>query len=45
MPDRHPNGRQCGIWAPIALALLPYALLRYGIDTWRDRRRKAKPTR
>lgn len=28
----------CEMWVPVAVALLPYALVRLGWDTWRSRR-------
>jgi hypothetical protein len=38
-PYRHPLGRTCRRALPLALLLMPYALARYGIDSWRERRR------
>lgn len=41
-PYRHPLGRRCGDKRMLAAALLMtvfYALPRYGIDCWRERRR------
>lgn len=38
MTKRYPNGTFCGGLLPIALLLMPYALLRYAIDQRRARR-------
>jgi hypothetical protein len=36
-PYRHPQGRTCRRALPLALLLMPYALVRYGIDCLRGR--------
>lgn len=35
---RHPGGRTCAKALPLALLLMPYAMTRYGIDSFRARR-------
>jgi hypothetical protein len=34
-----PNGTFCGGIVPLVLLAMPYALVRYGFDAWRERRR------
>ncbi|MFC7276263.1 hypothetical protein ACFQS1_19900 [Paractinoplanes rhizophilus] len=40
-PYRHPLGRRCGDPRILlgVLLLMPYAMARYGIDSWRERSR------
>ncbi len=36
--SKHKGGpSSCSMWAPVAVAMLPYALVRMGIDAWRGR--------
>jgi hypothetical protein len=36
--ERHPLGRSCRRTLPLALLLMPYAIVRYAIDQRRERR-------
>jgi hypothetical protein len=38
MTKRYPNGTWCGGLLPVALLLMPYALVRYAIDQRRARK-------
>lgn len=37
MTKRYPNGTFCGGYVPLALLLMPYALIRHAIDEIRGR--------
>jgi hypothetical protein len=41
MTKRYPNGTWCGGLVPVAVLLMPYALVRYAIDRRRARRAPA----
>ena len=44
MPDRHPLGRTCRGMLPLAVLLMPYALIRYALSTTSRRRTTVEVT-